>query len=290
MATGAAEFIDNTTADVFIPEVWSKKAIVARENALVFANLSNRVFEEDVMNFGDTIHVPSIGNLASRTKTISANAAITYETITETNTDITVGTWEYAAVAIETATKKQVNRDLLERYAPKQGYALGLAVDDVLAGLPDDFSNNVGTLAVELSYEDVLRGRQYLNDADAPMENRVIVIAPAQEVGFMKLPQFVHGDYNQLHATDENSSRKDRAYIGTWLHTPIYMSVNVEGTNVGGHDNAIFQKEAIALVLQMNPTTHSFFDIDFLAFKAVVEQLYGTKEMRDDHGVWLKGA
>jgi hypothetical protein len=289
MATGASEFIDNTTADVFIPEIWSKEAIVARENALLFANLVNRVFEADVKQFGDTIHVPSIGNLTAQTKTVAANAAISYETITETNTNITIGTWEYSAIAIETATKRQVNRDLLERYAPKQGYALALAVDDVLAGLPDNFSQNVGTLAVELSYEDVLRARQYLNDADAPQEGRVIVISPAQEVGFMKLPQFVHGDYSLLHG-DKGENRKDRAYLGTWMHTPVYMSVNVEGSNNAGHDNAMFQKEALALVLQMNPTTHTFFDIDYLAHKAVVEQLYGSAEMRDDHGIWMKGA
>ena len=45
MATGATEFIDNTTADVFIPELWSMEAIVARENQLVFANLVDRKFE-----------------------------------------------------------------------------------------------------------------------------------------------------------------------------------------------------------------------------------------------------
>ena len=30
MADGATEFIDNTTAAVFIPELWSMEAIVAR--------------------------------------------------------------------------------------------------------------------------------------------------------------------------------------------------------------------------------------------------------------------
>lgn len=287
MATGATEFIDHTTADVFIPEVWSQEAIVARESVLVFASLSNRVYEKDVMSYGDLIHVPSVGNLTTQTKNTAANAATVYETITETNTDITVGTWMYSAIAVETATKRQVNRDLMATYAPKQGYALGLGLDDVLAGLPDDFSNSVGTLAQPNTYSDWLRAIQYLDDADAPIDGRVGVISPAAQAGLMELETFINKDYGGLQG--EHVSAKDRAFLGTWMSIPFYKSTNVEGSNAAGHDNALFQKEAIACVVQMKPTTHTFFDIDYFAYKAAVEQLFGTAEMRDDHGVWVKG-
>jgi hypothetical protein len=286
MATGATEFIDNTTADAFLAEIWSQEAIVAREAVLLFASQVNRVFEKDVAKFGDTIHVPSVGNLAVATK--STNTAIVYETITEANTDITISTHEYQAIAIETITKRQVNRDLLSVYAPKQGYALGLSIDDVLAGLVDDFTQTTGTLGAELAYEDVLRGDQYLNDANVPMSGRVINVSPAQKAGFMKLDQFIHADYSKLNA-DANAAMQE-SYLGTWMKYPVHCSTNVEGTNAAGHDNAMFQKEALALVVQMKPTTHTFFDIDYLADKVAIEQLHGSKEMRDDHGVWLKGA
>lgn len=288
MATGATEHIDATTADVFFPEIWSQEAIVARENALVFAELVNRVFEKDVLKFGDTIHVPSVGNLSVQSKNRSSNAATIYETITETNKDITISTWEYQAIAVETATKRQANRDLLALYAPKQGYALAQTVDDVLAGLVDDFTNNVGTLAVPLTYQEQLRARQYLRDADAPLDGWAEVISPAQEAGFLDMDQFIHADYSKLQGSEAKA--KDKAYLGTWMRIPIYVSVNVEGSNGAGHDNALFQKEALALVLQMKPTTHSMFDIDYFADKVAVEQLHGSSEMRDDHGVWMKGA
>ena len=97
MAAGATEFIDNTTADVFIPELWSMEAIVARENQLVFANLVDRKFEKG-LSYGDTIHVPGVSNLAVRTK--STNGAVTYETVTESNTDISIATHQYAAIAL----------------------------------------------------------------------------------------------------------------------------------------------------------------------------------------------
>ena len=286
MAAGATEFIDNTTADVFIPELWSMEAIVARENQLVFANLVDRKFEKG-LSFGDTIHVPGVSNLAARTK--STNGAVTYETVTESNTDITIGTHEYAAIALENITRVQNNRDQLKLYAGKLGYALALAVDDVLAGLVDNFSQTVGTLAVELTDDELLRSRQYLDDADAPQDSRVMVVSPAQETGLLKLDRFVHNDYESIHGPGRETGL-EKAYVASFMGMPIYRSVNVEGTNAAGHDNGMFQKEALTLVMQIAPKTYHQFDIDYIVDKVVIEQLYGTQEMRDDHGVFMKGA
>jgi N4-gp56 family major capsid protein len=286
MATGATEFVDNTTADVFIPELWSNEAIVTREARLVFANLVNRKYEAE-MKFGDIIHVPSVSDLAVRTKT--ANAAITYETQTETNTDITVSTHQYAAMAVEDITKVQANRDLFSLYAGKMGYALDLAVDDVLAGLPDNLTNTVGALATDLTYENLLRARQYLDDANVPDEDRVMVVSPAQESGFMKLEHFINRDYKDQQGVS-TGQKGNKAWFGNWLGMPVYKSVNVEGTNAAGHDNVMLQREAFALVMQMKPKFESMRDIDYLVDKVASQHLFGTQEMRDDHAVWMAGA
>ena len=286
MATGATEFIDNTTADVFIPEIWSPLAIVAREQQLVFAKLVDRRFENG-LSAGDTIHVPGVSDLAARTK--STNTAITYETVTESNTDITISTHKYAAIAVESITKVQNNRDQLQLYAGKLGYALGLDVDDTLAGLPDNFSQTVGTLAAENTYHDYLRAIQYLDDANAPAESRYFVISPAAEVGLIKQDIYTNNDYTMLHGEGRNTAL-EFAYVSSFLNIPVYKTTNVEGSNSAGHDNTLFQKETIALVMQMAPQMHSMFDIDYFADKVAIEQLYGTQEMRDDHGVCIKGA
>lgn len=285
MATGTTEFIDNTTADAFIPEVWSKKALVARENNLVLAGLFDRQYEGE-LGYGDILNVPGVTNLNAQTK--SVNAAIVYETQTESNTQITVSTWEYSAIAIETKTKKQAMQDLVKRYAPKQGYALALAIDDVLAGRFDDFSNPVGTLGTPTSYSDWLRAQQYLDDANAPLEDRFIYISPAERKNLMEMDQFVKADYSKLQ--DATAPRKDKSRIGTWMTMPVYMSANCEGTNAAGHDNGLAQMESVALAVQIDMPSYHFFDIDYFADKYAVESLYGVAEMRDDHGVWVKGA
>src|SRR4051812_35095005 len=115
MATGATEYIDITTADAAIPEIWSKYAIRARESKLLWAERVDRRYESE-LNMGDLLHIFNVSNLTVQTKNTSANAATVYETVTESNKDLTVGTWHYQAIAIESAARKQVNRNMLETY------------------------------------------------------------------------------------------------------------------------------------------------------------------------------
>jgi len=55
----------------FIPEVWAKEIIVARENNLVLANLVDR-YDSDVANKGDVIQVRVTKNLAICWNTLRA--------------------------------------------------------------------------------------------------------------------------------------------------------------------------------------------------------------------------
>lgn len=285
MATGTTEFVDNTTADVFIPEIWAQEAIVSRPSRLVFAPLVNTRYKKELMSRGDKVNIPNISDLTAQTKSI--NTAITYETNTETNQTITVATHQYAAMAVEDITALQADRDLFAAYAGKMGYALDLAVDDVLAGLIDDFSQTVGTLASDLTYTDLLRARQYLDDADVPEDGRNIVVSPAQEAGMMQIEHFINSDYTGQNGVAKGGGPK--GWIGSWLGMGIWKSTNVEGTNAAGHDNGMFHGDAIGLIQQMLPKFESSRDIDYFVDKVAAQQLHGSKELRDDHGVWLKG-
>lgn len=287
MTTGATEFIDATTAAIFIPVLWSREAIIAREQALVFANLVNRVFEKE-LSFGSSLHVPNVSNLTAQSKNTSSNSAVVWETVTEVNTDLTIDQWKYHGLALESFTKKQSMQDILARYAPKQGYALAQVIDDALATLVLSLTNTVGTLANDLTYEDALRAVQYLNDANAPQTDRAWAISPASLTGFMKLDQFVNDDYKSLN-TDVSQGTAS-SMVGRWMRTPIFMTTNVDGSNAAGHSNALLQKESLALAVQMEPVEHSWFDVNYLADKHITEEIYGSAIMRNDHGVQAYGS
>ena len=288
MATGTTEFIDVTTADVFLPEVWHNVLIPSREQALVASVIADRRYEAGMLHKGDLIHVRSKGLLAARTKT--ANTAITYETITETNTNITINIDEYTAIAVESIVDVQADRNQLEMMAGDLGYGLGLAVDDYMAGLIDDATNTTGALAVESSYDDYLRAIQYLADANAPASERFFYVAPAEASGLMKKDVFMHNDYSMLHGDGPRTSDLEHAYVSSFLNIPIYQSTNVEGSNAAGHDNGLVHRHYMALVMQLKPKLSSMNDTDYLAQKVAVENIYGARVMRNDHGVFMRGA
>jgi N4-gp56 family major capsid protein len=287
-ASGASEFVDATTADQYIDEIWSKYIIRAREQRLCFARIATRKYQEG-LSHGETIHVPQVAHLTPQTKNLAANTAVLFETDTGTHVDITIGTWSYVAMAVETATAKQSYKDLIELYGPEMGYALALAVDDDLAALVDDFGTNiVGSLGSLPTYEQFLEARRKLNDANVPRKGRAGIFSPMAEEGFLQLDQFIRNDYSRIQGKTDDDD--DMGYVGSWFGIPIYVSTNVEGDNTAGHDNTIMHSEAIACCMQMKPTTHRWLDINYLANKVVTEQLYGVKEMRDDHGTWFKAA
>ena len=291
MATGTAEFIDSTTHDVFIPERWSTPAIVAREAALVMARGVDLRYAAALRGGGDIVNVGSVGNLTAQTKTKSSNAATSYETITETNTQITVATWGYSAIAVESIVDLQSYMDAAATYAPKQGFALATQVDDTLAGHPDDFTNATGSLAATSSYSDYLRAIQYLDDANAPQEDRWFGCAPAEVAGLLQMKEYVHSDYSMLHGSGPAMTSQERAYVTSFLTVPVYKSTNTEGTNAAGHDNFLMQRQAIAFILQKAPTMWGpFRDVDYFATKIALEQVYGSAILRNDHGVFMRGA
>ncbi len=284
MATGATEFIDVTTAANYIPERWSPDVIAARNEAFLFEGLVDTKYEKGLSS-GDTIHVPHKSHLDARSKT--ANTAITYETVTESKTDISIDQHYYTAFAIEEIVDAQSFMNQQALYAPELGYGLAVEIDTKITVLMYDFTQTVSLLATGTSVDNRIKAIQYLHDANSPMSQVSAMVSPAERANLIKQDFFVHEAYRE--SIGALSPKAKEAFFGSTLGVNFFMSTNVEGTNATGHDNGLFHKSAIAIVRQIMPTTRAAYDIDYLTHKVVSHELFGISEMRDDHGVWVKG-
>ena len=274
------DFIDVTSADYQLEEVWSQRVTMERMKNLVFGEQVDRQFESELKR-GQKLWIGNITQPTARSKT--ENGAITFETVTETGTSITIGSFYYTAIALEDVVKPMVAVDLLSKYVPGLAYGVHLQEDSDVAALIDDgtITQTVGTLAVELTYDNLIRSDQYLNDANVPQENRMIISSPAQKAGWLKLDQFTHRDYSDLRT----------GLIGNFLGTyPIFITTNTDGTNPAGHDSVMMHKEAIAHVSQIKPAVRSWWDGDYQCVKMSCLTTYGSTIRRADHAVWMKGA
>uniref|UniRef100_A0A6M3L461 Putative capsid protein n=1 Tax=viral metagenome TaxID=1070528 RepID=A0A6M3L461_9ZZZZ len=281
MVSGTTEFIDVTTADVYLEEKWSQEATIARMKKIVIADFFRDPTFEGELKKGQILH---IGNITQPTATAKvANTAISYETVTETEVFITINSYYYSAIALEDVVKPMLSMNIADKYRPGLIYALTLQEDSDVAALIDDggITQTVGTLATGLSYDNLIRADQYLNDADVPQEDRAIFISPAEKANFLKMDQFIHKDYSDLR----------NGLVGSWLGTyPIIVTTNTNGDNTNGHDSFMGHKECIAHVSQLKPAVRAWWDGDYQCVKMSALTTYGSKLRRATHGVWLKGA
>jgi hypothetical protein len=283
VATGATEFVDKTIADgVFSPDIWSRQVLRATEANLVIARSVNRGFEDDA-SVGKTVKVASIGNLAARAKT--ENVAIVYETVAETATTITLNLWSYAAVGIEDIVKVQAIVDVQNEYQRKLGYALAKDIDSKLASDFAGFSQSVGTLGTAASDANVLAAIKLLDDADVPQDDRFFIMTPAEKVNKLALDRWSNALYI---GTGDQPVRN--GMLGDMYGLNLAVTTNLVKPAAGQANNAIFHRDALALVVQRTPKTHLFYDIDFFTWKLASEVIYGHQEMRDNFGILVLGA
>ena len=290
MAGLGSDHITPTTAGVFIPELWSMETLRATERALVMAPLVKR-YDSLVKSRGDTVHIPHVSNLSVTEKT--ANTAVTPQTITETETTISINKWYETSFVVEDIVKIQSSSDLMSEYTSKAGYAIAKQVDDDLLALYSSLtSTDVGTYGSDISDATIVSAIQVLDEADAPLEDRYFVIAPSQKAAIMKLDKFVKADYlgQYQQATPVVKGPSSRFLWGDIYGIPVYYTNQVPTTAATPTQthNIMFHKEAFALAMQQKPRTQSTYRLDYLAWLVVVDVIYGLSALRTTFGVEVR--
>jgi len=187
MALGS-NHVTNTTASTFIPELWSDEIVAAYKNSLVLANLVNKMPMRGKK--GDTIHIPKPTRGSASAK--AAETQVTLQAATESEVVVTIDNhYEYSRL-IEDITEVQALASLRRFYTDDAGYALAKQVDtDLFAeaqsaftlyevgaggGLEAYVANGTANAMTDAAFRD---GIQLLDDADVPMDQRVLVIPPS---------------------------------------------------------------------------------------------------------------
>jgi len=281
MTQGTTEFIDVTTADKFLVEQWSNIASVEGEKKLVFGANVDRSGEAELKP-GQILRRQHISNLTATSK--SANTAISYETVAESEDTVTVSNFYYVAFALEDVIAPMVKLSLLNAYMPKIGYGLNQQLDSDIAALIDDntITQSVGTLATGLTYDNIVRADQYLNDDETPDEQRAIIISHAEKANFLKMDQFINRDYQDIRT----------GLLGGVFNYPIFVTGNTNGSNTAGHDNVMLHPSAIMVIQQIKPAVGTDYDFDYKCVKVSGLTSYGMtiNSQFVNRAVWMKGA
>lgn len=273
----AEAYFTTTTHEKFIPEIWGKELQLARENKLVMAPRVER-FDVDFAAGGDVLHIPKISNLAAADIS-TTDGSLSASAPTEGEVTLTVDKWKGVAINILDIVAAQSRYDLFKHYTQKMGYALALAVDDDLMALYDNLAtNSVGTAGTDIT-DAVLRSAvQKLDEADAPMEERFLVLKPSQKNALLGIDKFVRYD-----ALGSASSAIRKGDIGELYGVATFVSNNVV-LSVGETKNMMWQKSAFGLAMVKDVKVEEFARTAFTK-RIGASELYGVAELRDDHAV-----
>lgn len=268
-----------TQAACHIPEYWSPDTRDAVEATVVAAGLvesSAYGLSELKGGPGDTMNIPYISNATATTK--NANSNITLEVFGPASAEVsqvfTVGTHQHVAFAVENITEVQSKTNLRAKYTDRAGYALAAAADTNLHTLPQSFTNTVGTLGLEPSFDDWLEGSQNLDDANAPEEGRFIIVRPATYYSMRKLDQFVNADYTAT----LGKMGTGRSMVGTIFgNVPVHKTTLVREPTGGQADNWFCHRTGVYYVSQ-DLRTRADFDINMDSDVVLSTHIYGYAE------------
>lgn len=271
-----------STADDFVPELWSDGIYRYFERGTVFKNLIED-YSSLVKSFGDTVNIPQIDFDASSDKAI--NTLVTYDATATTVTQLAIDKHKYNAMLFEDILLIQSNADLVAKYSQMFGEALARALDaDIWAELDGlNVSVALGSGDDNLSDADFQAALASLGENDIPyMDGECsMVVNPTMMADILDPAAgvsrgFWRADAGGGSAGSILATGGSKGFMGKLFGIDVYMSntVSSSGSVCCG---AIFHKSAAVCAVQQGVRVQSEYSIDALGTKVVADTIYGAK-------------
>ena len=294
MALGT-NHVTTTTAAVFIPEVWSDEVVAAYKRNLVMANLVKKMSFKGKK--GDTVHIP-----VPTRGSASAKAASTQVTlIAATESELTVSInkhYEYSRL-IEDITEAQALSSLRRFYTDDAGHALAKQIDTDLIQLARGarggaaggavYSGGIigstgaayvaaSNNAAAIADAGIRKAIQLLDDQDAPMEGRVLIVPPVARSSMLGINRFTE------QAFKGNGDTLMNGEFGDIYGVKVFVSTNCDtatGSSATDRVALLFQKDWSVLVEQQGIRSQAQYKQEYLGTLYTADTLYGLGELRD---------
>jgi N4-gp56 family major capsid protein len=281
-----------TSADKFIPDIWSDEIVASYKKNLVLANLVMK------MNFkgkkGDVVHIPAPGRGSASAKTKTDAVTLIVDVAAEVTVSIDKH-YEYSRL-IEDIAEVQALNSMRNFYTSDAGYALAKQVDTDLIQLGRSSNGGAGTNVYAtgafiggdgttayvaastnesaLTDAAIRRTIQRLDDNDTPMDGRFFIIPPSSRNTLMGLARYTE----QAFVGDGNAIRNGE--IGNLYGIPVFTSSNCDTTSGSARVCLMGHKDSMVLVEQVGIRSQVQYKQEYLATLFTSDTLYGVAALR----------
>jgi|TARA_B100001094_G_scaffold183296_1_gene177655 N4-gp56 family major capsid protein len=299
MALGTNQ-VTTSVANNFIPELWSDEVIGAYKSNLVVANLVTKLSHKGKK--GDTIYIPVPARGSASAK--AANTQVTLSAATNTKVTVSIDKhYEYSKL-IEDIAEVQALASMRKFYTDDAGYALAKQVDTDLFALSEGLQGGTvggtgaaafetavigsngstaytgnSSNAADITDAGIRRMLLTLDNADVPMDNRVMVVPPICANDMLGINRFTEQQF--IGSGDAIKTGK----IGQIYGVDIFISSNCPtpaGTDRAG---VLMHKDALVLAEQVGVRSQTQYKQEYLGDLFTSDTIYGVAELRNDAGV-----
>ena len=249
---------------------------------------------DEVREGGDILHTPNLTEMSANAK-VNATA-VTLNSPTETEVLLTIDQWFEVSFAIEDKEAAQVKRSytLQEAYANNAAYTIATTLEQAIAALFVSFSQTVGSLAANITDDDVREAISILETNGVPRDDLAFIMHP-------------HTIWEQLQAIDrfallQNTAGADPVLlgaVGSLYGIPVIMSQFTPDDGAAGRYNLLASNDAVhwatsplglggslgAMVGSAGIRVQSNYVPQFLSTVTTADILYGVVENRDNAAV-----
>lgn len=266
-------------AKYFIPEVWSKNVLVAVKNKLVVVPVVNHTYEKELV-MGDTLYIPQT-TVVTATEVTVGTEGVQKNPFNTTAVTLTINQWYEAPVTIDYMSRRQSQVNIVDKAADESAYAISKKVDSTLCDLFSSLDSGGGTDGSAITDDVLIAAVEYLDEADAPDENRSWIFDPSCKADIMGIDKFVRSDYFASDVIPTGGFRKDV------YGAPILITNNLTvGTT--GNVGAYLHQDALAIAISEN------LEVDRveqpLKHQLVLNtsSLWGVIELRGTFGYYIR--
>lgn len=233
---GAA--VTKTTADVFIPEMWSNEVKRFLDQKLILKNYLKTVPFKGKK--GDRIHIPLISRAAVNVK--RPETPVTLQARAEGDYYFDIDRYVESSFMIEDIVGIQASFNLRQEYTKEAGYALARDIDNHILSLRAALNAisaqviiNSATGAITgaskpLDYAALLTAKLILDKADVPAEGRIVIVSPTQYNQLLAIDKFINMDYR-------NKDTVSTGQVGTIFNMPVVMTSQLGANSTTGYTN-----------------------------------------------------
>jgi len=315
---GATGITGKTEAGTFIPEIWSDEIIAAYQKNLKMVPLVKKLGMTGKK--GDKLHIPKPTRADASVK--AENAAVNIIANTESEIQVDVDRhFEYSRL-IEDIVEVQALNSLRQFYTEDAGYQLALKVDTDLINAATGFGDGTRTQTPANTGANWVNSNSYyfnaaaglaayaadtvtsgdnftdlgfreaiklMDDADVPMEGRVLVVPPAVRKSLMGIDRYVSSDF-------VGGRGVESGLIGNLYGVDIYVSSNAPVVEAAGQNSAstddtrgclFFHSDALVMAEQMAVRSQTQYKQEYLSTLFTSDCLYGVEVYRPEAGFIL---